>query len=162
MMSMQEKSREELVVTPELPSLFGLRNDEGRHRFRVNSPVGPDGTAMVEIQERSGKFRAMARQSALDILEHAMPARVYEIDEWAELLSSWHHGLKTPISEPVYWEFLEVLPPVAMRKRITLVSGIEVVADFLFAEGAERVSAFFKDPVDGRLYVQHTNIFNRG
>ena len=162
MMSMQEKSREVIEVAPEPPSLFGLRNDEGRHRFRVGSPLGADRTVMLEVQERGGAFRAMKRCPVEDILEHAMPARVYEIDEWAELLTAWHLGLKVPISEPVYWEFMEVIPPVSMRRRVTLVSGIEVVADFLFAEGAERISAFFKDAIDGRLYVQHTTLFNRG
>lgn len=42
-----------------------------------------------------------------------------------------------------YWR--DVLPPVWMNRKVTLPSGREVMASFGFAEGPERVTAFWRE-----------------
>lgn len=67
------------------------------------------------------------------------------------------------IDEETFYDFLEVLPPAWMNRRITMPDGREQKTDFGFAEGWENVTAFWKHrEEDGNLhyYCQRTNILN--
>lgn len=80
-------------------------------------------------------------------------------------VSARDRGERCEVDEEMYWYFLEVLPPQFMGEVVTLCDGDSIRADFGFAEGAERITAFWKarptqgDPV---YYAQHTNKIARG
>ncbi len=68
------------------------------------------------------------------------------------------------IDEEMWSYFLEVLPPRFMHRTVTLCNGEQIAADFGFAEGAERITAFWRSRLEGTLkyYAQHTNKISRG
>ena len=49
------------------------------------------------------------------------------------------------VSKEKYYYYLEVLPPIHYGKNVRLVDGTTRDVDFGFAEGWERVMAFWKD-----------------
>jgi hypothetical protein len=59
---------------------------------------------------------------------------------WSEALAG---GKPIQVSEEVYYYFLEVLPPVHMRKQVTIANGEQHIAAFGFAEGDETPVAFW-------------------
>ncbi len=81
-------------------------------------------------------------------------------DQWSAFLAAWERGEQVEISESVYWYFLEVLPPVSMSVTVDTVSGNKICADFLQAEGVERITAFWTR--GDRYFLQHTWMVNRG
>lgn len=80
------------------------------------------------------------------------------MDNWAEFLADLAAGKRVVIDEWIYDYFLEVLPPVYMGRRVTTVDGTVVRAYFGFAEGAEPVTAFWRE--GGRYYCQRTPQIN--
>ena len=91
--------------------------------------------------------------------------------EWQDFLDTWHKGEKVEIHESIFDYFLGVLPPVFMWRQVELIDGTRIYASFGFAEGSERVTAFWSVPLydkeDGgvlsrRYFCQHTKIINRG
>jgi hypothetical protein len=79
---------------------------------------------------------------------------------WATFLTERDSGAKVEIDEAMWWYWLEVLPPVYMRRRVTLADGTEKVVAFGFAEGTERITAFWRE--DKRYFCQLTNEIARG
>jgi len=62
------------------------------------------------------------------------------------------------VDEEMFWYFLEVLPPVYMSRDIVLPNGKKVHASFGFAEGYEKVRAFWRK--DGRYFACQTREMN--
>ncbi len=62
------------------------------------------------------------------------------------------------VDEEMFWYFLEVLPPVYMSKDVTLPNGDKIHASFGFAEGYEKVKAFWKK--GGRYFACQTREMN--
>jgi hypothetical protein len=82
-------------------------------------------------------------------------------EQWRLLHEAWHRGDRLEISHDLYWYYLEVLPPIYMRRaNVHLVSDDRIVADFGFAEGTERITAFWT--MGGRYFLQQTWEMNRG
>ena len=77
-----------------------------------------------------------------------------------EFIDARERGELCQIDEYLYRYFLDVLPPRFMRRMVKLVSGREVYADFGFAEGADRITAFWS--FAGAYFAQHTTLFSRG
>ena len=96
-----------------------------------------------------------------------MTATVYKYEDWAggdgAFLTAMHSGEVFEVDEEMFMYWLEVLPPVYMSRRVTLPNGREVKASFGFAEGAEPVTAFWKERSDGAVhhFGCRTNTMNR-
>lgn len=69
---------------------------------------------------------------------------IYTEDTWDAFLAAMHRGQVLQIDEQLYDYFLEVLPPLFLGRRVTLLDGSLQWADFGFAEGAEIVTAFWR------------------
>jgi len=78
--------------------------------------------------------------------------------EWKNFIEAMHSGRVVEITEENYWYWLEVLPPVFMRREIMLGDGSWKYADFGFAEGAEPITIFWRK--DGRFFCQRTDQMN--
>lgn len=89
---------------------------------------------------------------------HIQPFR-YE-HEFAEYLTALERGEKCLIDAAMFDYFLEVLPPVSMNTECTLIDGHKVRASFCFAEGAERIVAFWRE--GDNYFAQQTNRISRG
>ncbi len=86
-------------------------------------------------------------------------------EQWEAFLAAWKRGERLKISESIYWYFLEVLPPIFYaRKNVELVTGDRIVANFGFAEGAERITAFWMTETRSKpdYFLQYTREVNRG
>lgn len=81
------------------------------------------------------------------------------MENWAETLEGLDSGKAVEVSPEVFDYFLEVLPPVFMNKKVKLLDGTEVQADFGFAEGSEEVKAFWKS--GGKYYAGQTGMLNK-
>ena len=60
-----------------------------------------------------------------------------------EFLKAMHSGEQFECDAEMYYDFLEVLPPVFMGKNIEFPDGQKVRARFGFAEGEEFITAFW-------------------
>ena len=90
---------------------------------------------------------------------------IHTMETWAETIAAMHSGERVEISEAVYNYFLEVLPPVYMGRRITLPGGDTRRVAFGFAEGAEPITAFWREgsqDAGWSFYCQRTKEMNRG
>jgi hypothetical protein len=88
----------------------------------------------------------------------------YEND-LAAFCAARDRGELCEVNAEMYDYFLEVLPPVHMGRTVTLCNGKRQFADFEFAEGAERITAFWEqhpEPGVAIFYAQHTNEIARG
>ncbi len=85
-----------------------------------------------------------------------------EQDAWSAMIADRDAGKCVQIDEGTFNYFLEVLPPVLMGETYRLVDGIRRRTAFGFAEGAERITAFWSETENGqrRFYMQHTTSFN--
>lgn len=86
-------------------------------------------------------------------------------NDFAAFIAARNCGECCLIDEEMYLYFLEVLPPRFMGRIVELVDGHEVRADFGFAEGAERITAFWrrgKDDGTDLHFAQHTKLISRG
>ena len=85
---------------------------------------------------------------------------IYTTEAWEEMIAAKNSGAKIEITEEVYDYFLEVLPPAYMG-RVAKLPGIGPrLVDFGFAEGAEPITAFWRE--NGKFYCMQTNEMNRG
>lgn len=87
----------------------------------------------------------------------------YEND-FQEFVAARDRGELCVIDEEMYMYWLEVLPPVFMFRDVELINGRKVRAGFGFAEGAERVTAFWEEiqPQGSIHYAQHSTLVSRG
>jgi hypothetical protein len=86
-------------------------------------------------------------------------------NDFKEFVAANRAGNLCAIDAEMFDYWLGVLPPVFMGREVTLVTGRKVRADFGFAEGAERVTAFWSmEEPQGTVYyyAQHTTMVNRG
>jgi len=63
-------------------------------------------------------------------------------------------------AEEMFDYFLGVLPPQFMGREVELVDGSKQRAAFGFAEGAERITAFWAE--GGNFFAQHTKLISNG
>lgn len=77
---------------------------------------------------------------------------------WREFIEVMHSGQPFECDEEMFFYWLEVLPPVLWGGNVTLPNGQRVRASFGFAEGAEPITAFWKDK--GRYFGCRTNLMN--
>lgn len=80
-------------------------------------------------------------------------------DAWNQFLAARDAGGVVEIDQGIFNYFLDVLPPVYMG-RIVEVGGVMRRVSFGFAEGAETITAFWKE--GGRFFCQRTKDMNRG
>lgn len=80
--------------------------------------------------------------------------------DFKEFLTRRDAGERVAVDQELADYFLDVLPPVYMGRVVTLTDGTQVRAAFGFAEGAERITAFWRQ--GGKWYAQHTTEINRG
>ena len=83
----------------------------------------------------------------------------YEHD-FAEFIQRRDAGEKVEIDEELYSYFMEVLPPVTWATHHSFPDGMRRFTDFGFAEGEERITAFWRD--GARYFAQHTTAISRG
>ncbi len=89
--------------------------------------------------------------------------RVYkyecESNLWNEAIEGMNSGEPVEVDEEFYWYFLEVLPPIFMNKYL---EEIKRRVDFGFAEGYEKVRAFWKEGSgeNVRYFCQRLNLMN--
>lgn len=85
-------------------------------------------------------------------------------DDWSAFIQAKNSGALCRIDEAIFEYFLEVLPPVYMFREATLNTGRKLRVDFGFAEGAEIVTAFWREfgAYGAAFYCQHTTEVNRG
>ncbi len=81
-------------------------------------------------------------------------------DAWGEFINAMHSGAVFECDEEMYDYWLDVLPPVYMGRLVTLPNGQRVRADFGFAEGIERITAFWRS--EGRCFGCQTTQLNKG
>lgn len=77
----------------------------------------------------------------------------------AEYLAALDSGLPFETDEETFFYFLEVLPPIYMARPIVLPNGEKIVTDFGFAEGHEKITAFWKRGT--QYFACRTNEINR-
>lgn len=65
-----------------------------------------------------------------------------------------------PVSREDYEYFLDALPPAFMHRRVQLMNGDFVAADYGFVEGDDRVTAFFRK--DDGYFAAGTTLFRGG
>ncbi len=84
---------------------------------------------------------------------------VTDIKEFCALRDA---GSIVEIDEEMYYYFLEVLPPAWMNKTVTMPDGRTQYTSFGFAEGWEKVTAFWSTKTNGQrhYFAQQTNILN--
>lgn len=87
----------------------------------------------------------------------------YEKD-FVACVTAINNGERVEIDEEMFMYWLEVLPPVYMRRNVTLPDGKCIVAAFGFAEGAEKITAFWTERIDGQkhIFCQRTNEMHDG
>lgn len=66
-------------------------------------------------------------------------------DERAAMFAAWDAGSRLAVSDDLADHFLEVLPPARMGGSMTLVDGTVVRVAFAFVEGADRLTAFWRE-----------------
>jgi hypothetical protein len=93
--------------------------------------------------------------SDADLLE----AMTYAND-FQEFIQKRDEGRRCLIDKGMFYYFLEVLPPRFMGREVELVDGSKRMAAFGFAEGAERITAFWED--GGHFFAQHTKLISSG
>jgi hypothetical protein len=76
------------------------------------------------------------------------------------LFEALARGERAEVDEEVFEYFLEVLPPKLMSTTVTLVDGSKVRATYGYAEGADTITAFWRE--GGRYFAQHTTLKARG
>lgn len=83
-------------------------------------------------------------------------------DHHKEFIAARDTGARCEIDREMYWYYLEVLPPIYMSRTVQLIDGSVRSVSFGFAEGAERITAFWTDSRGDRFFAQHTNRVSRG
>lgn len=76
---------------------------------------------------------------------------------WREFIAEKNSGRRVEISREIYDYYLGILPP-ATRGVAYELDGEKIISDFGFAEGRERIVAFWEDA--GKLYCQRTKCLN--
>jgi len=83
---------------------------------------------------------------------------------WIETLNAMDTGKTTEINQKTFDYFLGVLPPVFMNKVFTFKDGLRVKAAFGFAEGAEPITIFWTEKIEGsedrRYYMRRSSLIN--
>jgi hypothetical protein len=87
---------------------------------------------------------------------------VYDMENIKAFCAARDAGEKVEVNEEMFYYFLEVLPPVHMHYNATLPDGQTVHATYGFAEGWERVTAFWggKGEMEGKFFAQKTKEMN--
>ncbi len=83
----------------------------------------------------------------------------YEND-FQEFLAERNAGHVCQIDEEMFYYWLEVLPPAFMQRETTLIDGTRKWVAFGFAEGAERITAFWGK--GGEFFAQYSQEVSRG
>lgn len=87
-------------------------------------------------------------------------AKVYTYEnDFAEFVRERSTGKRLEIDEEMFYYWLEVLPPAFMQRETTLADGTRRWVSFGFAEGPERVTAFWGK--DGKFFAQYCNEVGR-
>jgi hypothetical protein len=95
------------------------------------------------------------------------PATVFTMDTIAAFCTARDTGKRVEVDEELFNYFLEVLPPIHMGYIATVGNGPteskDIYAAFGFAEGTERVTAFWcgSNTEKGRYFAQFTKEVNR-
>ena len=85
---------------------------------------------------------------------------IYTMDTIKDFCAARDAGEMAEVDEELFDYFLEVLPPVHMLYTAHIGADNHIQrASFGFAEGYERVTAFWRK--DGRFFAQLTNEWNR-
>ena len=130
-----------------------------------------DMLGQVELERAAGGSLSLATFTALvseDLAAHPearSTPEVFTLARIAEFCAARDTDRRVEVSEDLWFYFLEVLPPVHMGYWARRSNGpgagwTEFKASFGFAEGAELVTAFWRE--DGRYFAQLTNERNRG
>jgi len=77
---------------------------------------------------------------------------------WLDAHKKLNSGEIIEITQKFFDYFLGVLPPVGMGRWVRLQNGREIRSAFEFAEGAERITAYWIE--DSRFYAAQTNQVN--
>jgi len=92
---------------------------------------------------------------------------IYGVDDIADFCVARDSGERVEITKELYWYFCEVLPRQSLFQRTRLGNGKDphtYYVDFGFAEGWERITAFFRSPKSPaepcRYYAQITPHWN--
>jgi len=87
---------------------------------------------------------------------------VYDMESIAAFCAARDAGNKVEVDQELFDYFLEVLPPVHMNYRATLPDGQVIQASFGFAEGWEKVTAFWQGQGEmrGKYFAQRTQEMN--
>ncbi len=77
---------------------------------------------------------------------------VYDLDHIADFCAARDRDGIVEVAADLFDYFLEVLPPVWMNRSLRLPTGEIRTCSFGFAEGHERITAFFRRPSAGGGY----------
>jgi hypothetical protein len=91
--------------------------------------------------------------------------RVYRYPaDFGDCVAAIHSGARVEIDHEMYMYWLEVLPPVYMRRVVTLPGDGKRVTAFGFAEGCERITAFWSEGSGdaARFFCQRTEQWHNG
>ena len=90
-------------------------------------------------------------------------SKVFKYEDWqggnGEFLKAMQSGDQFECDEEMFYYWLEVLPPVHMRRNVILPNGDQVRASFGFAEGAEEITVFWH--FGDRYFGCRTNTINQ-
>ena len=90
------------------------------------------------------------------------PTSVYTMDTINAFCEERDQGGIVEVDEDLFYWFLEVLPPIHMHYIAHFDDGTARSANFGFAEGAERVTAFWRAGAeDTRYFARLTREWNR-
>ena len=84
----------------------------------------------------------------------------YGGDDWQEFIPRMRSGHLAEITGRMFFYWLEVLPPRYMNKTVKCCDGKERKVDFGFAEGYDRVTAFWQD--GERYFCIRTDQWSKG
>jgi hypothetical protein len=80
---------------------------------------------------------------------------------WDAFIKAMHSGEEVEIDEEMYYYWLEVLPPVFMGRTLGFPDPQHPMRyDFGFAEGAEPITVFWRNPDRTRFFCRRTAILN--
>ena len=103
--------------------------------------------------------RYLPRYKMLD--SNDLHTAVFTMDTIAQFCAHRDMGECVEVDEELYYYFLDVLPPRYMGRTVTLVTGDKIRADFGFAKGAERITAFWQTS-EHRFFAQGTTEISQG
>jgi len=83
---------------------------------------------------------------------------IYGMDDFKLYVEKIERGYTLEITEELFNYWLNVLPPVWMRRNFTFKDGLNIPASFAFAEGSENLVIFWRD--GKKFFARKSNILN--